>query len=137
MFETITAEPAEQLFLGADMSPTATESRVQRFVCRDGSPVAAQLASMEPSVRPLLIDVRDLREVPGRAEVLEITDALVSVQTKGRRRVAILARAGALFGVVRMVCTLADMRGALVGAFTDEGSALEWLGEDSWRSEPA
>lgn len=118
------------------MPPTGTESRVQRFLCSDGSPVAAQLAAMEPSVRSLLIDVRELTEVPSRAEALEITDALVSVQALGRRRVAMLARAGALFGVVRMVCTLADMRGALVGAFTDEESALDWLGEAEGQREP-
>lgn len=120
------------------MPPTGTESRVQRFLCSDGSPVAARLAAMEPSVRPLLIDVRDLSEVPGRAEALEIleADALVSVQALGRRRVAILARAGALFGVVRMVCMLADTRGALVRAFTDEESALDWLDQAVGQREP-
>jgi hypothetical protein len=106
-------------------------------VCRrDASFFAADVAAImarPDSAAPapgasVLIDIRDLTELPSRGEAGAIADGLATVQVVGGHRMAILARAGAQFGVARMVSSLAELRGASLGAFTEEGEALQWLG---------
>ena len=45
----------------------------------------------------------------------------------GRHRVAHVVNAGTQYGVARMVCTLAELRGADARVFTEEPQALSWL----------
>jgi hypothetical protein len=112
------------------------EERVERVCRRDASFFAADVAAIMArpgSAAPapgasVLIDIRDLTELPSRGEAGAIADGLATVQVVGGHRMAILARAGAQFGVARMVSSLAELRGASLGAFTEEGEALQWLG---------
>lgn len=106
-------------------------------VCRrDASYFAADVAAIvarpgsaaPPPGTCLLIDIRERAELPNRVEAGAIADALANVQVVRGYRIAILAQSGAQFGIARMVSALAELRGASLGAFTDEHDALAWLG---------
>ncbi len=105
-------------------------------VCRrDASYFAADVAAIvarpgsaaPPPGTCVLIDIRDRPDLPNRVEAGAIADGLANVQVVRGYRIAVLALPGAQFGVARMVSALAELRGASLGAFSDEHEALAWL----------
>ncbi len=87
-------------------------------VLADGSLAPAQ---------PVLIDLRDIGFLPTTPEAEALADEFSSQDTLGAHAVALLVHAGAQFGIARMVCTLAELRGGRVKAFTDDRAAVDWL----------
>lgn len=85
---------------------------------RDGSLAEAQ---------PVLLDLRDVRFLPTTPEAEALADELSSSDALGRHAVALVVQPGAQYGVARMVCTLAELRGGRVKAFTDDRAAVDWL----------
>ena len=89
-----------------------------RTLSRDGS-VAEQ--------QPVLIDLRRVRFLPTTPEAEAMADELSSMDVLGAHQVALVVQLGAPYGVARMVCTLAELRGGRVKAFTDDRAAVDWL----------
>lgn len=89
-----------------------------RTLSRDGSVAEDQ---------PVLIDLRRVRFLPTTPESEAFADELSSTDVLGAHPVALVVQLGAQYGVARMVCTLAELRGGRVRAFTDDRAAVEWL----------
>lgn len=77
--------------------------------------------------QPVLVDLRRLRFLPTTPEAEALADELSSTDVLGAHHVALVVQLGAQYGVARMVCTLAELRGGRVGAFTDDRAAEDWL----------
>ncbi len=77
--------------------------------------------------QPVLIDLRDVRFLPTTPEAEALADELSGADSLGRHAVALLVQLGAQYGIARMVCTLAELRGGRVKAFTDDRAAVDWL----------
>jgi hypothetical protein len=75
----------------------------------------------------VLLDARDLTLLPSPAETEVLAGLLANQRVLGRHRVALVVRAGTQYGVARMVCTLAELRGADAKVFMEEPAALAWL----------
>lgn len=89
-----------------------------RTLARDGS-----LGEMQP----VLLDLREVRFLPTTPEAEALADELSSTDALGAHTVALVVQLGAQYGVARMVCTLAELRGGRVKAFTDDRAAVDWL----------
>ncbi len=77
--------------------------------------------------QPVLIDLRDVRFLPTTPEAEALADELSGTDSLGNHAVALLVHLGAQYGMARMVCTLAELRGGRVKAFTDDRAAVDWL----------
>ncbi len=77
--------------------------------------------------QPVLIDLRLVRFLPTSPETEALADELSSSDALGRHPVALVVQSGAQYGMARMVCTLAELRGGKVRAFTDDRAAVDWL----------
>lgn len=89
-----------------------------RGLSSDGSLAADQ---------PVLIDLREVRFLPTTPEAEALADELSVAEGLGAHAVALLVQLGAQYGIARMVCTLAELRGGRVRAFTDDRAAVDWL----------
>ena len=89
-----------------------------RGLLGDGSLAAEQ---------PVLIDLREVRFLPTTPEAEALADELSGADALGTHTVALLVQLGAQYGIARMVCTLAELRGGRVKAFTDDRAAVDWL----------
>ncbi len=115
--------------------PAGFEPPVVRLRCPDGGSFADHVAALRdlacsPELAlgiPVLLDARDLRLLPNAAEAEVLAGLLANQGVLGRHRVAVVVNAGAQYGVARMVCTLAELRGADAKVFTEEPQALSWL----------
>lgn len=117
------------------VSPAASEPPIARLRCRDGGSFADHVAALSdlacspelaPGI-PVLLDARDLTLLPNPAEADVLAGLLANQRVLGRHRVALVVRAGTQYGVARMVCTVAELRGADAKVFTEEPQALSWL----------
>lgn len=112
-----------------------SEPPVVRLRCRDGGSFADHVAALNelaggPALMPgipVLLDARDVTLLPNAAEAEVLAGLLANQRVLGRHRVAVVVRAGTQYGVARMVCTLAELRGADAKVFTEEPQALSWL----------
>lgn len=77
--------------------------------------------------QPVLLDLREVRFLPTTPEAEALADELSGMDALGRHTVALLVQLGAQYGIARMVCTLAELRGGRVKAFTDDRAAVDWL----------
>lgn len=75
--------------------------------------------------RALIIDILDLEFVPSNADASVFSGRLAEIGRLGVR-VAIVAPAGAPFGVARMVGILAELTGASVTVCTSLEEAFQW-----------
>lgn len=75
----------------------------------------------------VLLDLRDMRFLLTTPEAEALADELSSADALGRHSVALVAQMGVQYGVARMVCTLAELRGGRVKAFMDDREAVDWL----------
>lgn len=117
------------------VSPAESEPPVVRLRCQDGGSFADHVAALRdlacspelaPGI-PVLLDARDLTLLPNPAEAEVLAGLLANQAVLGRHRVAVVANAGTQYGVARMVCTVAELRGADAKVFTEEPQALSWL----------
>ena len=117
------------------VSPAESEPPVVRLRCPDGGSFADHVAALRdlacspelaPGI-PVLLDVRDVTLLPNPAEAEVLAGLLANQGVLGRHRVAVVVNAGTQYGVARMVCTLAELRGADAKVFTEEPQALSWL----------
>ncbi len=76
---------------------------------------------------PIVVDVRDLDYLASAADVEMLTqpDAVPAV-LRGHPT-AVIARAGAQYGIARRFATLACIAGAIVEVFGDPDSAESWI----------
>ncbi len=77
--------------------------------------------------QPVLLDLREVRFLPTTPEAEALADELSAADGLGSHQVALLVQLGAQYGIARMVCTLAELRGGRVKAFTDDRAAVDWL----------
>ncbi len=76
----------------------------------------------------LLIDVRELSNVPSQAESESISK--FSALGDGIKHfTALLVRQGIQYGIARTIQMLSELRGAQIDVFTDEPAAQYWLWE--------
>ena len=117
------------------VSPAESEPPVVRLRCPDGGSFADHVAALRdlacspelaPGI-PVLLDARDLRLLPNAAEAEVLAGLLANQGVLGRHRVAVVVNAGTQYGVARMVCTVAELRGADAKVFMEEPAALSWL----------
>ena len=117
------------------VSPAESEPPVVRLRCPDGGSFADHVAALRdlacspelaPGI-PVLLDVRDVTLLPNPAEAEVLAGLLANQGVLGRHRVAVVVNAGTQYGVARMVCTLAELRGADGKVFTEQPQALSWL----------
>ncbi len=76
----------------------------------------------------LLIDVRELSNVPSQAESESISK-FSAVGDGVKHFTALLVKQGVQYGIARTIQLLSEMRGAHIDVFTDEHSAQYWLWE--------
>lgn len=104
------------------LEPTASSYREMRdslvALTRDGSLAPGQ---------PVLVDLRAVRFLPTGAEAEALADEFSSTDSLGSHPVALVVQLGAQFGVARMICTMAELRGGRVKTFTDDRVAVDWL----------
>ncbi len=93
---------------------------------REGMRALARDGSLAPE-QPVLIDLRDVRFLPTTPEAEALADELSAAESLGTHPAALLVQLGAQYGIARMVCTLAELRGGRVKAFTDDRAAVDWL----------
>ncbi len=93
---------------------------------REGIRALARDGSVAPG-QAVLIDLRDVRFLPTTPEAEALADELSASEALGAHTVALLVQLGAQYGIARMVCTLAELRGGRVKAFTDDRAAVDWL----------
>jgi len=75
----------------------------------------------------LLVDARNASPSPSAAGVHSLAEIHSRLLGFRARRTALVVGNTEQFGVGRMFQILADLRGAEVAVFKDEGDALEWL----------
>ncbi len=75
----------------------------------------------------VLFDARRSAFVPSAMDVQQILATLSSVRARFGGRVGLVPAAGVMFGVARMLATLAESQGVHVAAFTDPDEAAEWV----------
>ena len=117
------------------VSPAESEPPVVRLRCPDGGSFTDHVAALRdlacsPALAPgipVLLDARDLTLLPNPAEAEVLAGLLANQGVLGRHRVAVVVNAGTQYGVARMVCTVAELRGADAKVFTEEPQALSWL----------
>ncbi len=79
---------------------------------------------------PVLFDVRELDYLATPPEVASFATQHTTPLGLGRRRLALLVRRGAQFGVARMFASKAEAAGRDVEVFAEEDLALAWLKGD-------
>jgi hypothetical protein len=81
-----------------------------------------------------LVDLRRRADLPSARAARQLAEALVAANGKAGRRVALVARPGAQYGIVRITETLARLEGADVRVFTAGDDAMDWLREEDMSS---
>jgi hypothetical protein len=115
--------------------PMETELQVVRVRCRGGGSLDEHVAVMrdlaaDPVLAPgaaVLLDLRDATFVLNVGDAERLASLLADERILGAHRVALVVQSGAHYGMARMVCTFAELRGGDAGAFSDERAALSWL----------
>jgi hypothetical protein len=117
------------------VSPAESEPPVAHLRCPDGGSFADHVAALRdlagtpelaPGI-PVLLDVRAVKLLPNPAEAEVLAGLLANQGVLGRHRVAVVVNGGTQYGVARMVCTVAELRGADAKVFMEEPAALSWL----------
>lgn len=93
---------------------------------RDSLAALVHDGSLAPG-QPVLIDLRDVRFLPTTPEAEALADEFSGQDSLGGHAVALVVQLGAQFGVARMICTMAELRGGKVKTFTDDRVAVDWL----------
>jgi hypothetical protein len=123
--------------------PTELDSRVVTVRCPAGASAddvfrAVRDLSAGPSLvpgAPILLDAHAASFYPEPELVHEIAALLSGERFLRGHRVALVVQPGAQFGLARMVCTVAELRGGRAGAFHDERPAVTWLVGESGSAE--
>ena len=77
--------------------------------------------------RPVIVDARNVREVPTTAELRIVARDLAPLRTHGVSRIAVCASSTFIYGIARMFGVFADAIGLQVGAFRRMEEAQDWL----------
>ncbi|MBI4409090.1 MAG: hypothetical protein HY561_05250 [Gemmatimonadetes bacterium] len=115
--------------------PMERELQVVRVRCHGGGSLDEHVALMrdlgeDPVLAPgaaVLLDLRDAMFVLNVGDAERLAGLLADDRVLGAHRVALVVQSGAHYGMARMVCTLAELRGGDASAFSDERAALSWL----------
>ena len=96
-----------------------------------GESLAAGLAlTQQPDFQPhyaVLVDAREIEFAPSAMEIEHLGRALARFKESFLGRIALLVQGTLMFGIMRMLCSVAEANGFPMRPFTDLDEACAWL----------